>query len=149
MPMSLKDQLTQDMKEAMKAKQSERLGTIRQLRGAIKNKEIERQQELDDEAILGVIGTLVKQRREAAQMYRDNDRPELADKEEAELEVLQQYLPAQLSEDELRTIVGEVIAEIGATSIKDMGKVMPRIMAKTKGAADGKIVNQIVREHLS
>lgn len=147
--MSLKDQLTQDMKEAMKAKQSERLGTIRQLRGAIKNKEIERQQELDDEAILGVIGTLVKQRREAAQMYRDNDRPELADKEEAELEVLQQYLPAQLSEDELRTIVGEVIAEIGATSIKDMGKVMPRIMAKTKGAADGKIVNQIVREHLS
>ncbi len=85
--MSLKEQLTQDMKEAMKAKQADRLSTIRQLRSAIKNKEIEQQKELDDEAVLGVINTLVKQRREAAQMYADNDRPELAAKEEAELEV--------------------------------------------------------------
>ncbi|MEE4253802.1 MAG: GatB/YqeY domain-containing protein [Desulfuromusa sp.] len=147
--MNLKDQLMQDMKEAMKAKQTDRLGTIRQLRSAIKNKEIELQQELDDEGILSVIGTAVKQRREAALMYHDNNRPELAAKEEAELAVLQQYLPAQLSETEIRDIVSAVIAEMGATSMKDMGKVMPLVMAKTKGSADGKIVNQLVRELLA
>ena len=143
--MSLKDQLIQDMK----AKQTVRLSTIRQLRSAIKNKEIELRQELDDDAIIGVIGTQVKQRREAAQMYRDNERPELAAKEETELVILQQYLPAQLSEAELREIVTTVIAEVGADSIKDMGKVMPQVMARTKGAADGKMVNQLVREQLS
>lgn len=147
--MNLKDQLMQDMKEAMKAKQSDRLGTIRQLRSAIKNKEIELQQELDDEGILSVIGTAVKQRREAAQMYHDNNRPELAAKEEAELAVLQQYLPAQLTEAEIRDIISAVIAEVGATSMKDMGKVMPQVMAKTKGSADGKVVNQLVRELLA
>lgn len=147
--MNLKEQLMQDMKEAMKAKQTYRLGTIRQLRSAIKNKEIETQKELDDNAILSVISTAVKQRREAAQMYSDNGRPELAAKEEAELAVLQQYLPAQLSEGEVRDIVAAVIAESGATSMKDMGKVMPLVMAKTKGSADGKIVNQLVRELLA
>ena len=146
--MSLKDQLNADMKEAMKAKQSERLGTIRQLRSAIKNKEIELGRELDDEAVIGVVGTQVKQRREAAQMYRDNQRPELAAKEEAELAVLQGYLPAQMSEDEIRQVVREVIAEVGASSPKDMGKVMPQVMARTKGAAEGKLVNQLVRELL-
>lgn len=146
--MSLKDQLTQDMKEAMKAKQAERLSTIRQLRSAIKYKEIELHQVLDDNAILGVIGTLVKQRREAAQMYHDNDRPELAAKEEAELVVLQQYLPAQLSEQEIEEIVTAVIAAVGATSMKDMGKVMPQVMARAKGSADGKVVNQLVRKLL-
>ena len=147
--MNLKDQLMQDMKEAMKAKQTERLGTIRQLRSAIKNKEIELQQELDDEGIRSVISTAVKQRREAAQMYDDNNRPELAAKEEAELTVLQQYLPTQLSEAEIRTIISAVISEVGATSMKDMGKVMPQVMAKTKGCADGKIVNQLVRTLLA
>ena len=111
--MSLKEQLMHDMKEAMKAKQVERLSTIRQLRSAIKNKEIEQRQDLDDEAIISVIGTLVKQRREAAQMYQDNDRAELADKENAELKILQHYLPAQLGEDEVREIVSQIIAEVG------------------------------------
>ncbi len=147
--MSIKDQLMQDMKEAMKSKQSERLGTIRQLRSAIKNKEIEQRQDLDDSGIIAVISTAVKQRREAAQMYHDNDRPELAAKEEAELVVLQQYLPAQLSEAEVREIVIAVIAESGASSMKDMGKVMPQVMAKTKGSADGKMVNRLVREQLA
>jgi len=147
--MNLKDQLMQDMKEAMKAKQAIRLSTIRQLRSAIKNKEIELQKELDDSSILGVITTAVKQRREAAQMYNDNQRPELAAKEEAELAVLQQYLPTQLSENEVRDIVVAVIAETGATSMKEMGKVMPQVMAKTKGSADGKMVNQLVREQLA
>jgi len=148
-PMSLKDQLVQDMKTAMKAKQVDRLGTIRQLRSAIKNKEIELRQDLDDSAILSVIGTAVKQRREAAEMYSDNDRPELAAKEEAEMAILQGYLPAQLSETEVRDIVTAVIAETGATSIKDMGKVMPQVMGRTKGCADGKVVNQLVRELLA
>jgi hypothetical protein len=147
--MSLKEQLMYDMKEAMKAKQVERLSTIRQLRSAIKNKEIEQRQDLDDEAIISVIGTLVKQRREAAQMYQDNDRAELADKENAELKILQHYLPAQLGEDEVREIVSQIIAEVGASSLKDIGKVMPQVMARTKGAAEGKLVNQIVREQLS
>lgn len=147
--MSLKEQLNQDMKTAMKGKQTERLSTIRQLRSAIKNKEIELRQELDDTTILAVISTLVKQRRESAELYRNNDRPELADKEEAELAVLQGYLPAQLSEDELRLLVAEVIAETGAASIKDIGKVMPVVMTKTKGSAEGRMVNQIVRELLT
>lgn len=147
--MTLKDQLNQDMKTAMKAKEADRLSTIRQLRSAIKNKEIEQRSELDDDGVISVIGTLVKQRREAAQMYSDNGRPELAAKEEAELVVLQQYLPAQLSEAEISTLVAQIIAEVGATSIKDLGKVMPQVMAKTKGLADGKVVNQIVREQLS
>ena len=146
--MSLKDQLTEAMKEAMKAKQVDRLSTIRQLRSAIKNKEIELGRELDDDAVISVIGTLVKQRREAAQMYRDNARPELADKEEAELAVLQEYLPAQLSEDEVRAVVAAVVAEVGATSLKDLGKVMPQVMARTKGAAEGKLVSRLVRELL-
>ncbi len=139
----------QDMKEAMKNKQGDRLGTIRQLRSAIKNKEIEQRQDLDDAGIISVISTAVKQRREAAQMYRDNGRPELAAKEEAELAVLQHYLPAQLSEAEVREIVVAVIGESGASSMKDMGKVMPLVMAKTKGSADGKMVNQLVREQLA
>ena len=147
--MGLKDQLIADMKEAMKAKQAERLGTIRQLRSAIKNKEIELRQEIDDSAIITVIGTAVKQRREAALMYSENDRPELAAKEEAEMAILQQYLPAQLSEAEVGAIVVAVIAATGATSMQDMGKVMPQVMAKTKGSADGKMVNQLVRKHLA
>ena len=147
--MNLKDQLTAHMKEAMKAKQTVRLGTIRQLRSAIKNKEIALGQELDDQAVIAVISTQVKQRRESAQMYRENDRPELADKEEAELAILQEYLPTQLGEAELRDIISGVIAEVGATSAKDMGKIMPVVMSKTKGAADGKLVNQLVRELLA
>lgn len=147
--MSLKDQLNQDMKEAMKARETERLSTIRQLRSAIKNKEIDQKKELDDASVLAVIATLVKQRRESAQLYRDNDRPELAAKEEAELAILQYYLPVQLSEPELRTLVAEAIAATGAVSLKDIGKVMPQVMAKTKGAADGRLVNQIVKEQLS
>ncbi len=147
--MSLQDQLSSDMKDAMRAKDPLRLSTIRQLRSAIKNKEIELGKSLDDEFIIGVITTQGKQRREAAQMYRENDRLELAEKEEAELEILLAYLPAQLGEDELRTIIAAAIAETGATSPRDMGKVMGPVMAKTRGCADGKLVNQLVKELLA
>jgi len=147
--MSLQDQLNNDMKDAMRAKDPVRLGTIRQLRSAIKNKEIELGNTLDDESIVGVITTQGKQRREAAQMYRDNERPELAAKEEAELEILLAYLPEQLGEEELRSIISAAIAGTGATSPKDMGKVMGPVMAKTRGCADGKLVNQLVKELLA
>ena len=147
--MGLQDQLNSDMKDAMRAKESLRLSTIRQLRSAIKNKEIELGKSLDDEFIIGVITTQGKQRREAAQMYRENDRLELAEKEEAELEILLAYLPAQLGEDELRIIISAAIAETGATSPRDMGKVMGPVMAKTRGCADGKLVNQLVKELLA
>jgi uncharacterized protein YqeY len=147
--MSLQDQLTNDMKDAMRAKDSVRLTTIRQLRSAIKNKEIELGKSLDDESIVGVITTQGKQRREAAQMYRENDRLELAEKEDAELEILLAYLPAQLDEAELRSVISAVIAEVGAASPKDMGKVMGPVMAKTRGCADGKLVNQLVKELLA
>jgi len=147
--MSLQDQLNSDMKDAMRAKDTVRLSTIRQLRSAIKNKEIELGKSLDDESIIGVITTQGKQRREAAQMYRENERLELAEKEEAELEILLAYLPTQLGEAELRTIISAVIAETGANSAKDMGKVMGPVMAKTRGCADGKLVNQLVKELLA
>lgn len=147
--MSLQDQLTNDMKDAMRAKDTVRLSTIRQLRSAIKYKEIEAGKKLDEEAIVGVITTQGKQRREAAQMYRENERLELAEKEEAELEILLAYLPEQLGEAELRTIISAVIAETGAISPKDMGKVMGPVMAKTRGCADGKLVNQLVKELLA
>jgi uncharacterized protein YqeY len=147
--MSLQDQLNSDMKDAMRAKDALRLSTIRQLRSAIKNKEIETGKALEDEAVIGVITTQSKQRREAAQMYRDNERLDLAEKEEAELAILQTYLPTQLEEAELRLIIAAIIAEVGASSPRDMGKVMGPVMARTRGCADGKLVNQLVKDLLA
>ncbi|MCF6179541.1 MAG: GatB/YqeY domain-containing protein [Geopsychrobacter sp.] len=147
--MSLQDRLTNDMKDAMRAKDTVRLSTIRQLRSAIKNKEIEIGKALDDDAVIRVITTQSKQRRESAQMYRDNERLELAEKEEQELVILQDYLPAQLGEDELRTLIAGSIADVGASSPKDMGKVMGPVMAKTQGRADGKLVNRLVKDLLA
>ncbi|WP_020676996.1 GatB/YqeY domain-containing protein [Geopsychrobacter electrodiphilus] len=147
--MSLQDQLNNDMKDAMRAKDTIRLGTIRQLRSAIKNKEIETGKPLEDDAVIGVITTQCKQRREASQMFRDNARLELAEKEDAELVILQAYLPTQLDEAELRAIISEIIARVGATSPQDMGKVMGPVMAKTRGCAEGKLVNQLVKELLA
>lgn len=147
--MSLKERLSEAMKEAMKAKDSVRLNTIRMTRSAIKNKEIEQKQELDDTAVMAVISTMLKQRREAASVYREGDRIELAEQEEAESVILQEFLPAQLSEDELREIVEAAVTECGATSMRDMGKVMQAVVAKTTGRADGKLVSAMVKTRLS
>ena len=146
--MSLKEQLTSAMKEAMKAKQSERLGTLRMLISAIKNKEIEKRDELDDAAVIDVLSSFVKQRREAADVYRNNDKPDMAETEEREMQIAQEFLPAQLSEDEVKALVDEVVAELGAESMKDMGPVMKVLTEKTKGRADGKIVSNLVRAKL-
>jgi uncharacterized protein YqeY len=146
--MSIQDQLLDAMKVAMKAKDSLRLTTIRMARTALKNVEIETRQELDEAAAIKVLSTLVKQRREAAEAYRET-RPELAEKEELEVAVLQEFLPAQLSEAEIEALVTKAIAESGAGSMKDMGAVMKLVTPQTTGRADGKLVSNLVRKLLA
>lgn len=147
--MDLKDQLTDAMKEAMRAKDTLRLNTIRSVRTAVKNREIDERRDLDDREVIQVISTLVKQRKESAQVYRQSDRPELAEKEEQELAVLQTFLPAQLSAQEIDAVIDEAIAETGAASMKDMGRVMKLVSGRTVGRADGKVVSERVRARLS
>ena len=146
--MSIQDRLSEEMKAAMRARDSLRLGAIRMARTALKNAEIEARQALDDAAAIKVLSTLVKQRREAAEAYRAT-RPELADKEEQELLVLQEFLPAQLSEAELEEMIAKAIAESGASSMRDMGAVMKLVTPQTTGRADGKLVSEIVRKQLA
>ncbi|MGW8312272.1 MAG: GatB/YqeY domain-containing protein [Desulfuromonadales bacterium] len=146
--MSIQERLTEAMKSAMKAKDTLRLSTIRMARTALKNAEIEARQELDEVATIKVLSTLVKQRREAAEAYRGT-RPDLAEKEELEVVVLQEFLPAQLDEEDLQRLVARAIAESGATSMKDMGAVMKLITPQTTGRADGKLVSEMVRKQLT
>lgn len=146
--MSLKATLTSAMKEAMKAKDTVRLSTVRMTLAAIKNKEIAASAEIDDAAVTSVISTMVKQRREAAEAFRNGDRLELAAKEEAELQILQSFLPEQLSETKVRALVDAVVADLGATSMRDMGAVMKVLTEKTLGQADGKLVSELVKKRL-
>lgn len=146
--MSLKVQLDETMKDAMRAKDSLRLNAIRMIRTAVKNREIDERRELDDQEVIGVLSTLAKQRKESAQAYRDGDRPELAEKEEQELAILQQFLPAQLSEAELRALIEAAVTEAGATSMKEMGKVMKIVTPQTLGRADGRLVSEMVKARL-
>jgi uncharacterized protein YqeY len=146
--MSIQDQLLDAMKVAMKAKDSLRLTTIRMARTALKNVEIDTRQELDEAAAIKVLSTLVKQRREAAEAYRET-RPELAEKEELEVVILQEFLPAQLSEAEIEVLVAKAIAESGADSMKAMGAVMKLVTPQTTGRADGKLVSNLVRKRLA
>jgi len=146
--MSIQEQLLEAMKAAMKAKDSLRLSTIRMARTALKNAEIDTRSELDADAAIKILSTLVKQRREAADAYRAT-RPELAEKEELELAVLQEFLPAQFSPAELEALVTRAIAESGASSMKDMGAVMKLVTPQTTGRADGKLVSELVRKQLA
>ena len=147
--MSLKDRLLQDMKEAMKARDQLKLSTLRLLVSEIKNKEIDAKGELKDEAILAIIQKAVKQRQDSIAQYEKGGRQDLADKEKAELEILKTYLPEELSQEEILKIIDEAIAATGATSPKEMGKVMREVMPKVKGRADGKMVNELVRKRLA
>ena len=147
--MSLRTQLESDMKDAMRSRDSMRLETIRGVRGAIRNKEIEIGAELDDDGIVPVVRSLVKQRIDAIEQYRAAGRHELADKEAAEQLVLERYLPAAPSAQEVERIVLEVIAEVGASGPRDMGKVMKPALEKLGGAADGKQVSEIVKKLLA
>jgi uncharacterized protein YqeY len=146
--MDLQQRLTEAMKEAMKAKQTERLGVIRLIRTAVKNAEIDQRKEMDDDAIIAVMSTLLKQRRESAQIYRDNERLDLAEKEEREIEVLQEFLPQALSEEEIKQLIAQAVAEVGATSMKEMGAVMKLVTAQTVGRADGRQVSELVKASL-
>lgn len=139
------------MKDAMKAKEAgkQRLSVIRLVRGAIRQLEIDGKRELGDEDVLGVIGKEAKQRRDAIEDFKRGGRDDLVAEAEAEIAILMEYLPKQLSEDEVQGLVKEAIAASGASSPKDMGKVMKELMPKVKGRADGKMVNEIVKAALA
>ena len=147
--MNLQEQILEAQKKAMKAKDTLRLSSVRLLRTAVKNREIELRRELTDEEVMQVISSLVKQRRESAQVYRDGGRPELADKEEKELVVLQEFLPAQLTEEEISQLIEAAVVETGALGMKDMGRVMKIVTARTVGRADGRKVSELVRARLA
>lgn len=147
--MSILDQLNTDMKAAMKAKEKERLVTIRMIKSAIQNAEIDKGRKLTSDEEVAIVSREKKQRMDSYEEFAKAGRDDLIEKVEKELEVVTEYLPEPLSEDEVRAIVRESITEVNAESMKDMGKVMTAIMPKVAGAADGNKVNKIVKEELS
>jgi uncharacterized protein YqeY len=142
--MSLRERLKTDLYQAMKDRDRTRVSVLRLLRSAVGYEEIEKKKELDDEAVIAVISRGARQRRESIEMYRQGNRPELAEKEEAELALIQEYLPAQLGEEELEKLACKVVQEVGASGPGDKGKVMGRLMGQVKGKADGSVVNKVV-----
>lgn len=146
--MALKDRITEDMKKAMRAADKDRLGTIRLILAAIKQREVDERITLDDGQVLAVLEKMIKQRREAIAQFQSGGRADLVAKETAEIGVLQGYLPAQLSEAELDVLINESIAATGATSIKDMGKVMAAIKPKAQGRADLGAVSARIKQRL-
>ncbi len=147
--MSLKEQLNDAMKAAMRARDTLRLSAVRMVRAAITNREIDTRTELDDQAVVEVLSTMAKQRRESIRMYRDGNRPELAEKEELELAVLLEFLPVQLNTEEVDTLIKQIIQDIAAHGAKDMGRVMKALTPLTAGKADGKVVSDAVRKLLA
>ena len=146
--MSLLDKIQSDMYAAMKSGDKQRLGTLRVALSTLKDKKIEKQEELTDMEEIKIIQNLVKQRKEAADIYKENGRNDLMENENAELEILNTYLPQMMSDDDLRSLVKKVVSEIGATDLSDIGKIMPEVMKQTAGKADGKMAQSIVRELL-
>ena len=146
---SLKNQITEDMKSAMKAGEKDRLKVVRLILAAIKQVEVDKRIELDDSAVLAVLDKMVKQRRDSVEQFENGNREDLAAIERAEIQILETYLPEQLSADELAAMVDEVIAATGAESMRDMGKVMGQIKAKAAGRADMGAVSATVKERLN
>jgi len=146
--LTLKECIMEDMKQAMKSRDKLKLDAIRMLRGAIREREIEKQIELDDDGVIQVLTNQVKKRKDSIEQFRDAGRMDLVGREEKQLQALEIYMPQQLSLDEVKHLIDEVIAETGASSMRDMGKVMSTIMPRIRGRADGKEVNQIVRGKL-
>ena len=147
--MSLKDQLNESMKTAMKARDDLRLSAVRMVRSMVKNREIEQKAELNDQEIIEVISTLAKQRRESIRMYREGNRPDLVEKEEAELGILLGFLPVQLGIAEIEALVDRIILETDAQGARDMGRVMKALTPLTAGKADGKSVSDTVKQKLA
>ena len=147
--MSLKERITKDMTAAMKAKEAGRLSTLRMVKAAVQNREIEKGGELTDEEMTKALQSLVKQRRDSVEQYEKGGRPELAEKERAEIAVIEEYLPRAASREEIEQAVSEAIAETGATSMKEMGAVMKAAQARLAGrSADGRTVSEIVKGKL-
>ncbi len=147
--MSLEERLADEMRSALRSRDTLRLSVIRMARAAVKNKEIEERKKLDDSTIVKVISGLVKKGEESLVHFQQASRIELIEKQEKELEILRSFLPQQLSKDKILTLVDEAIKETNALEMKDLGKVMKSLMPKISGRADGKVVNQMVREKLS
>ncbi|HEY2380834.1 MAG TPA: GatB/YqeY domain-containing protein [Terriglobia bacterium] len=148
--MTLQEKIQIHLAEAMKSKEQLRLSVLRMMKTAVKNKEIDKMKPLEDGEAIAVLNTLVKQRKDSAEQFRAGGREEMAKKEEAEIKIIEEYLPAAASEDDIRSAVGEAIQETGASSMKDMGKVMKVVMARLAGkTADGSRVSQLVKEKLS
>lgn len=147
--MALREKLDEDLKSAMRAKDSLRMNTVRGLKSAIKYREIELMKPLDDAGILGVIATEIKRRRDSVEQYRAGNRPDLADKEDAEIKILHEFLPQQLTAAEVEAKVAEAIAKVGAQGPKDMGAVMKALLPEVQGRADGKVVSELVKQRLA
>ena len=146
--MALKERITEDMKTAMRAAEKERLGTVRQLLAAIKQREVDERITLDDGQVLAVIEKMIKQRREAISQFESGGRSDLVAKETAEIGVLQAYLPAQLTPAEIDALIAEAIAATGAASVKDMGKVMGFVKPKAQGRADMGALSARIKQKL-
>ncbi len=147
--MSLKEQITEDMKTAMRAKDSARLGTIRLLQAAMKQREVDERVELDDAMVIAIVDKLIKQRKDSVAAYLSAQRQDLADIESAEIQVLEVYLPQRLSADEITAAVKAIVAEVGATGPSDMGKVMGAVKAQLAGKADMGLVSAAVKAVLA
>jgi len=146
--MNITDRLAADLKDAMRSGDQIKRETIRSLRGAIKNSEIEKGSSLNEEETLKVLQKAAKQRRDSVSLYEEGNRQDLADKEKSELQYIESYLPQQLSPSELKTLISTAIDEVGASSMADMGKVMSNLMPKISGKADGSQVNKIAKSML-
>jgi len=146
--MALKERLTEDMKTAMRAADKERLATVRLALAAIKQREVDERISLDDAQVLAVLEKMIKQRREAIAQFRTGGRQDLVDKETAEIAVLQQYLPTQMSESEVDALIQEAISATGATSVKDMGKVMAAVKPKAQGRTDMGALSARIKQKL-
>jgi uncharacterized protein YqeY len=146
--MSLKERITEDMKAAMRARESERLGTIRMIQAAIKQREVDERIVLDDTQVLAVLEKMIKMRKESIAQFTSGGRADLAAKENAEIEQLQAYMPAQLSEAEIDALIADAIAKSGAASIKDMGKAMALVKQQAQGKADMAVLSSKLKAKL-
>ena len=146
--MTLKQKLQEDLKTSMKNKDTLRKSVITLIRSSIKQVEVDKRIELNDDDIIDIISKQLKQRNDSLEQFLDAGREDLVEETRSEIEVLKEYLPQQLSEEELNEIVKQTISEVGATSMKDMGTIMTVIKPKTKGRADGKLINKLVKENL-
>lgn len=148
--MSLSEQIQKDMIAAMKARDEERLSTLRMMKSAVKNREIEKRAPLDDKEVLAVLSTMIKQRKDSVEQFTKGNRPELAAKEEKEIVLIETYMPKSVGEDQIVATVKATIAEMGSPTMKDMGTVMKAVMAKFADVrVDGKVVSETVKRELA